>query len=341
MMTNAMLDSHWTFIDLFAGIGGFHLALERLGGKCVFASEWDKGSQKTYLKNFGILPEGDIRNISEKSIPGHDVLCAGFPCQAFSISGKQLGFSDMRGNLFFDIVRIVKECSPKVVFLENVKNFVRHDKGKTFSIVKKTMETLGYTFFFQVLKSSYYGVPQARERVYFVCFRNDLEIHDFDFSQKAMLPIAVKNILEDKVEEEYFIHRDDISFYKDELDIRCKYSPCQIGKINKGGQGERIYSIHSSGITLSAYGGGVASKTGGYLIDGRIRKLTPRECLRMQGFPESFVLTESKNISYRQLGNSVSVPVIESIMKKIISANSDTFRSFSENIQFTQQMSLF
>ena len=137
----------YTFIDLFAGIGGFRLALESLGAKCVYSNEWDQHAQKVYKQNFGDNPEGDITKVNEKNIPNHDILCAGFPCQAFSISGKQRGFEDSRGTLFFDVARIVREKRPKVVFMENVKNFATHDDGKTLQVVKAIMEELGYTFY--------------------------------------------------------------------------------------------------------------------------------------------------------------------------------------------------
>lgn len=318
------MNSDWTFIDLFAGIGGFHIALSELGGECVFASEWDKNSKQTYFDNFNIEPHGDITKISENDIPSHDVLCAGFPCQAFSISGKQLGFDDTRGTLFFDVARIIKKHQPKIVFLENVKNFARHDMGRTLLVVKNTLEKLGYHVFYEILKSSHFGVPQARERVYFVCIRRDLAIegNSFKFPVGSKAPVAIKNILEKKVSDEYFIYRDDIKITKDEKSIKDPYSPLQIGKLNKGGQGERIYSIEASGITLSAHGGGAAAKTGAYFINGKIRKLTPTECLRMQGFPKDFKLPASKNISYKQLGNSVSVPVIQSIFTEVLKQTS-------------------
>lgn len=150
---------NYKFIDLFAGLGGFRLALESLGAKCVYSNEWDPHAQKVYADNFGHIPEGDITKVDEKTIPNHDILCAGFPCQAFSISGKQRGFEDSRGTLFFDVARIVKEKKPKIVFMENVKNFATHDGGKTLSVVKSTMEELGYTFYQKVLNSVTYGMP--------------------------------------------------------------------------------------------------------------------------------------------------------------------------------------
>jgi len=308
------------FIDLFAGIGGFHMALESQGASCVFSSEWDKHAQVTYKSNFGYTPSGDITEIKEEDIPSHDILCAGFPCQAFSISGKQKGFEDTRGTLFFDVARIARFHRPKVLFLENVKNFIRHDKGQTLKTVLNTLNEIGYDSHYEVLKSSNFGVPQARERVYIVAIRKDLNSSEsFKFPIGCKSVTTVKEILEEKpISKEFYIERSDISFHRDEDDIKSPYSPSQVGKINKGGQGERIYSIHTVGITLSAHGGGAAAKTGTYLVDGKVRKLTPKECLRMQGFPDNFKLPQRKNMAYKQLGNSVSVPVIRSIFKEIL-----------------------
>lgn len=313
------MNNNWKFVDLFAGIGGFHLALKSLGGKCVFSSEWDKNAQTVYEANLGIKPKGDITKINEANIPIHDVLCAGFPCQAFSISGKQLGFEDTRGTLFFDIARIVKYHKPKVVFMENVKNFAKHNQGKTLETVTKIMKNLGYNPYCQILKSSHFRLPQARERIYIICLRKDIDVDNhFQFPLDKMSPTPIKNILSENVSNEFKIKRNDISFHKNEYKIKNPYSPLQIGKINKGGQGERIYSIHSVGITLSAYGGGAAAKTGAYFVDGTVRKLTPKECLKMQGFPINFKLPSSKNIAYKLLGNSVSLPVIKRVFEEVL-----------------------
>lgn len=309
----------FNFIDLFAGIGGFRIAMEKFGGQCVFSSEWDKNSQKTYQVNFNDFPEGDITKISEKQIPQHNVLCAGFPCQAFSISGKQKGFKDTRGTLFFDIARIAKYHKPEILFLENVKNLTRHNNGETLGVILETLREINYNPFFAILRSSDFGVPQARERVYIVAFKKDLNVKKFEFPKTTNEIKVVKNILEKgKIKEEVFINRPDIDIYKDPRQVVDTRRPLQIGKINKGGQGERIYSIHAAGITLSAYGGGAASKTGGYLIKNKIRKLTPRECARMQGFPEDFEIPASKGYAYKQFGDSVSLPVLIKIFKKVI-----------------------
>lgn len=310
----------FSFIDLFAGIGGFRLALEDLGGTCVFSSEWDENSQDVYLKNFEELPYGDITKIKEEEIPEHDILCAGFPCQAFSVSGKRLGFEDIRGNLFFDIARIAKHHKPDILFLENVKNFTQHDNGNTLNTALNILDDINYKPFYKVLRSSDYGLPQARERVYIIAFKKDLGIKSFDFPGQIDSLKIVNDILEaeQSVPRECYINRPDIEIYGNERKVVDPRKPLQIGKINNGGQGERIYSVYASGITLSAYGGGAASKTGAYLINNKIRKLTPRECARMQGFPEEFILPENRNIAYKQFGDSVSAPVLKAIFAKII-----------------------
>ncbi len=308
----------YKFIDLFAGIGGFHLALSSLGAECVYANEWDKHAQRVYKNNFSILPDGDITKVDENTIPSHDILCAGFPCQAFSISGKQRGFKDSRGTLFFDVARIVKAKKPKVVFMENVRNFQGHDNGNTLSVVKNTMEELGYTFYYKVLNAIDFGIPQKRERIYMVCFRNDLINSIFSFPTPFKLTKHVEDfLLKDEKQVNYlYIERNDIVF-NDKLDNEYSNKSIRLGIVNKGGQGERIYSTKGIAITLSAYGGGVFSKTGGYLINGKTRKLHPRECARIMGYPDSFILCENKNQAYQQLGNSVVVDVLQYIAIEI------------------------
>lgn len=313
-----------TFIDLFAGIGGFHQALNSYGAKCVFASESDKNCQVVYHKNYEILPEGDITKIPENVIPKHDILCAGFPCQAFSISGKQLGFQDTRGTLFFEIARIVKYHYPKILLLENVKNFARHNEGKTLAVIKTVLDDLGYNVFYQVLNASDFGVPQKRERIYILGFRKDLKVKNFTFNYNLGKPTKlIYFCLPDDETRQYIINRNDVNL-KDQIDLQpdvfgnYPQKPIRIGTINKGGQGERIYHQNGHAITLSAYGGGVGSKTGLYLINGKIRKLAPRECARIMGFPDSFIIAESKNIAYQQFGNSVVINVIKSIVNQLI-----------------------
>ena len=303
-----------TFIDLFAGLGGFRLALESLGAKCVYSNEWDKPAQKVYNSNFDDTPEGDITLVDEKTIPNHDILCAGFPCQPFSISGKRGGFEDSRGTLFFDVARIVKEKTPKVVFLENVKNFASHDEGRTLQVVQATMEELGYTFFQKVLNAVDYGIPQKRERIYMVCFRKDLNITDFRYPTPFKLTKHVEDYLltDETLVKDLYVERPDI-YYNGKPDTEYSDKTIRLGIVNKGGQGERIYSTKGIAITLSAHGGGVFAKTGGYLINGKPRKLHPRECARIMGFPDSYKLAESSRQAYKQFGNSVVVDVLQYI----------------------------
>lgn len=313
-----------SFIDLFAGIGGFRQALESFGLKCVFSSEWDSQAQRTYLANYGEIPHGDITKIDEASIPKHEIICGGFPCQAFSISGKQKGFEDARGTLFFDVVRIAKLHKPKVLFLENVKNFASHDNGNTLKTVLSILNEIGYDVYYKVLNASHYGAPTSRERIYLVCFRKDLKIGAFKFPAALSSKVSLQDFLDpDDDTSKYVIQRDDIKL-KEEVpliaDLLGNYpqKPIRVGSIGKGGQGERIYSPLGHAITFSAYGGGVASKTGAYLIDGKVRKLSPRECARVMGFGDNFIIPVSDSQAYKQFGNSVVVNVVKAIMSEIL-----------------------
>ena len=310
--------SGYSFIDLFAGLGGFRIALESLGAHCVYSNDWDKSVQKVYADNFGDIPEGDITKIDEKAIPNHDILCAGFPCQAFSISGKRRGFEDSRGTLFFDVARIVKEKRPKIVFMENVKNFASHDHGHTLEVVRNTMEELGYTFNQKVLSAVDYGVPQKRERIYMVCFRKDLNISDFSYPTPFKLTRHVEDCLldDEKMVEKLYVSRPD-TYYSITTDDTYSDKPIRLGIVNKGGQGERIYSTKGIAITLSAYGGGVFAKTGGFLINGKTRRLHPRECARIMGYPDSYKICDNANQAYQQFGNSVVIDVLQYIGKEI------------------------
>ncbi|MGL5508295.1 MAG: DNA (cytosine-5-)-methyltransferase [Microcoleaceae cyanobacterium] len=314
----------YKFIDLFAGIGGFHLALSSFGLECVFACEWDKYAAQIYEKNFQLKPHGDINNIQAGDIPAHQIVCAGFPCQAFSIAGKQKGFSDTRGTLFFQVVRIIEWHQPPVIFLENVKNLVRHDQGKTFDIVIKTLESLGYQVFHQIFNASDFGLPQNRQRIYIVAFHKNINAQNFIFPIPTYQPVCLQDILENNPTYAKIIQRDDINIYKNYLpkklasgDIKLLNKPIQIGKVNKGGQGERIYHPLGHAITLSANGGGIGAKTGLYLIDGQVRKLSPRECARLQGFPDNFLLDASPSQAYKQFGNSVAINVLQNIFLEI------------------------
>lgn len=303
------------FIDLFAGIGGFRIALESLGSKCVYSSEWDGAARETYEINFKEKPSGDITKVNAKDIPKHDILCAGFPCQAFSISGNRKGFDDSRGTLFFDVARIVKERRPQIVFLENVKNFSTHDGGKTLAVVRDTLKELGYTFFYKVLNAADYGVPQKRERTYMVAFRENLKVYQFNFPQ----PFTLDNFVEDHLikdpsllETTHIKPRDDFQYMK-EPPKKNQNKTIRVGIVGKGGQGERIYSIKGVAPTFSAYGGGVFAKTGGFLIGETARKLHPKECLSLMGFPKEFEIHSSQNKAYQQIGNSVVIDVLQLI----------------------------
>lgn len=311
------------FIDLFSGIGGFHQALASFGAQCVFASEWDKYAQNVYYDNYGIRPAGDITQISVTDIPDHDILCAGFPCQPFSISGRQAGFNDTRGTLFFDVARIVAYHRPKLLILENVRNFTTHNNGHTLNTVKRTLNELGYDFYSKVLNASDFGLPQNRERIYMVCIRRDGRVNRFKFPHVTNKEIAISDItLSEHEVQKYIINRKDIVLDVEKIiklrrDTKLHNSPIRVGTINRGGQGERIYSEYGHAITLSAYGGGAGSKTGCYFIGSNVRKLAPRECARLQGFPDSFKITVSDGQAWKQFGNSIPINVVQYILKEI------------------------
>lgn len=311
----------YKFIDLFCGIGGFHLALSSFGAKCVFASDIDKNAREVYKNNFGMEPHGDITKIKVEDIPQHDIICAGFPCQPFSISGNRKGFEDEqgRGKLFFNIVNIAKYHKPKVLLLENVKNFEKHDNGNTLKRVYKELECIGYKVFHSVLCASDYGVPQQRKRIYIVAFRKDLGIEEFDFPIKLNEYKVVKDILvkqiDNKIKGQYKITRE---YVIHDYERKRSSQLCRIGEIGLGRQGERIYSIYGQATTLSSQGGGLGGKTGMYLIHNRARKLYPRECARLMGFPDTFQLADSQEKNYKQFGNSVVVDVLQKIIQEII-----------------------
>ncbi len=307
------------FIDLFAGIGGFRYAFQKLGGKCVFSSEWNKFSKKTYEANFGEVPFGDITKINERNIPEHDILVAGFPCQPFSIAGvskknslgRQHGFKDeTQGTLFFDIVRILESKRPKGFLLENVKNLVSHDKGKTFQVIKGALEELGYSIHTQVLDGKHF-VPQHRERIFIAGFDKTVFNGEekFQFPEMPKPTHAVEDILEDEVDDKYTLS-----------DNLWKYLQEYAKKHKAKGNGFGYGLINFDGITrtISAR----YYKDGAEILipqEGKNpRRLTPRECARLQGYPEKFVIPVSDNQAYRQFGNSVVVPLIHAIGKQVV-----------------------
>lgn len=311
---NKEKDINFTFIDLFAGIGGFRLAMQEIGGSCEFSSEWNKHARLTYLTNFGDVPKGDITQISEFEIPNHDVLCAGFPCQPFSLAGVSSrnslnikhGFScNTQGTLFFDVARIVKAKRPKIVFLENVKNIISHDKGKTFNIIKKTMNELGYSFSYKIINAQT-RVPQKRIRCYMVCLRDTKE--KFKFPKFDGEPLALKDILEKTVDEQYTI--------SDKL--WAGHQRRTANNIAKGnGFTAFCADLNKPSNTIVARYGKDGKEC---LIPQRNknpRMLTPRECARLQGFPENFIIPVAKTEAYKQFGNSIALPIVLEIANKI------------------------
>lgn len=308
-------NASFRFIDLFAGIGGVRLGFQQNGGACVFSSEYDKATQNTYKVNHGEYPFGDITRISEDEIPEHDVLLAGFPCQPFSNAGvsarnavgKSHGFlCDTQGTLFFDVMRIVDERKPKVVFLENVRNLERHDKGRTFQTIRDTIKESGYNFYYKVIDSSSV-VPQRRVRCYMVAIRSDIS-KEFIFPEFQGDPKPLRSILESSVDEKYTI--------SDKL---------WLGHINRTkrnlerGTGFTAFTANldkPSNTIVARYG-----KDGKECLipqeNKNPRLLTPKECARLQGFPDEFISPIARTPAYRQFGNSVVVPIIDEIAKKI------------------------
>lgn len=312
------MSSSFSFIDLFAGIGGFHYALEENGGECVWASEIDTKAAAAYQANHSIVPAGDITEVAAENIPEHDLIAAGFPCQTFSVAGNRLGLKDIRGTLFREIVRIADYHRPKVLFLENVRNFATHDKGRTLETVRNSITEIGYNFYSSPFVASDFGVPQARRRYIMVAIRKDIDPDEsFEFPEPPKTPVRLEEILEDPSDvTEDLRFKGDVVFAPEKFikEGETLNAPRQIGTISKGRQGERVYDIRGHAVTLSASGGGPGGSTGLYLTDEDVvRKLTPREAARAQGFPEDFKLPESKNSAWKMFGNAVPVPMISHI----------------------------
>jgi DNA (cytosine-5)-methyltransferase 1 len=310
----------FSFIDLFAGIGGFRLALQNVGGKCVFTSEWNSDAKKTYKANFGDVPFGDITKDRIKNyIPEKfDILCAGFPCQAFSIAGNQKGFADTRGTLFFDIEQIVEKHRPKVVFLENVKNLVSHDKGNTFETILNSLEVkLGYKVFYKVLNSATHAnVPQNRERIFIVAFdpKQVKKYSKFTFPE----PIKLTNTIHDFIDND---KQDDIFYYKKN---HMYYPELEKTIVSKDTvyQWRRVYVRENKSNlcpTLTANMGAGGHNVPLIKDNYGIRKLTPKECFALQGYPmNSYLLPQLANSKlYMQAGNSVTTSLVERIAKQI------------------------
>ncbi len=319
----------FTFIDLFSGIGGFRLALQNLQGKCVFSSEWDKYSKQTYKANFGELPFGDITKEATKNyIPDQfDILCAGFPCQAFSIAGRRGGFEDTRGTLFFDVAEIIKRKKPKAIFLENVKGLRSHDKGRTLSTILHVLRNdLGYYVPEpKVINAKDYGVPQNRERIFIIGFRNDLGIENFNYPVVSQKNVKLEDILEkETVSVKYYLSETYIdTLRKHKARHKDKGNGFGYEIIDKkgianavvcGGMGRErnlVYDFRLKDFTP------VTNIVGNVNREG-IRKMTPREWARLQGFPDNFKIVVSDAQAYKQFGNSVAVPAIEATANQIL-----------------------
>ena len=299
----------FSFIDLFAGIGGIRLGFEAAGGHCVFSSEFDENACRTYEANFGEHPSGDITKIDAKDIPDFDILLGGFPCQAFSIIGKKEGFeNETCGTLFFEIERILKEKKPRAFMLENVRNLTAHDKGKTFKIIRSHLEALGYTVYSKVLNALDYGVPQKRERIIIVGFKDFVM-----FSFPDPIPVSerksLKDILEENVDDKYYV-KDNI---RNSRLMRLKdpnYPKPYISHENMAGS-----------ITPHPYSSCLrAGASANYILINDERRPTEREILRIQGFPDDFKVVVSYTNIKHQTGNSVAVPVIKAVACQMIRA---------------------
>ncbi len=324
----------FTFIDLFAGIGGFRIAMQEQGGKCVFSSEWNAYAQKTYFANFGEMPFGDITKESTKSyIPKKfDILCAGFPCQPFSIAGvskknslgRETGFKDKtQGTLFFDVADIINRHRPKAFYLENVKNLTSHDKGNTFRVIKETLEELNYNIYYQVMDGQTY-VPQHRERIMIVGF--DKKVfkgkEQFSFPEQHSATRSVKEILDPDIDEKYTLSDKLWSYLQN-------YAEKHKAKGNGFGYG--LVDLNGITRTLSAR----YYKDGSEILipqgkNKNPRKLSPRECARLMGYPDTYRLNQVSDVqAYRQCGNSVIVPLITDVSKRII----QTINNYERNIK--------
>lgn len=319
----------FTFIDLFAGIGGFRIAMQNLGGKCVYSSEWDAQAQKTYFANFGEVPFGDITKEETKSfVPNNfDVLCAGFPCQAFSLAGKRRGFEETRGTLFFDVAEIIKRKQPKAFFLENVKGLKIHDKGKTLETILNVLrnDLNYYVPEPEIVNAMYFGVPQHRERIYIVGFRKDLGISDFTYPEQKEITKHFIDIREEKpVSAKYYLST---QYIQTLINHKARHEA--------KGNGFGYEIIPDDGVSNAIVVGGMGRERN-IVIDNRLtdftpvtnikgevnrdgwRRMTPREWARLQGFPDDFKITVADASAYKQFGNSVAVPAIQATASEII-----------------------
>jgi len=294
-----------TFVDLFCGIGGFHVAASNLGMECVFACDIDSEARHAYQHNFGMHPHGDITSIASKNIPDHDLLCAGFPCQPFSIIGSRKGFSDPRGTLFFEIARIIRDKKPKAVVLENVRQLATIDKGKTLESILDTLRQLGYWVDYKILNALNFGVPQKRERILIVATQKDIQSFPWPHKKVTMKPL--RDILEKKPAPKHFVS-DKIK--RARLAAHTPETTPSIWHENKSGN-------------ISSYPYSCALRAGAsynYLLVNGERRLTPREMLRLQGYPDSFEIVCNDSQTRKQAGNSVPVPMIQAVLESLLDA---------------------
>lgn len=298
----------FTFIDLFAGIGGLRIPFEEIGGKCIFSSEWDKHAQDMYEANFGERPLGDITKVHSENIPDHNILLGGFPCQPFSIIGDKKGFSDTRGTLFFEIERILRDKKPDAFLLENVKQLVSHDGGRTFKIIQEHLRNLGYQIYSKVLNTLDFGLPHKRERIFIVGFKKKIKFQ-FPYNIQTKF-LTLDDILDDneKVDKSLFASKE-----------------IQKSRLKKVKNLPRFRSVwhENKGGNVSALPYSCALRAGAsynyLLVDGK-RRLSSTEMLRLQGFPESFKIVVTYTQLRKQLGNSVSIPVIRAIAERMLEA---------------------
>ena len=302
--------------SMFAGIGGICLAFKQNGCRLIWANEIDKYACKTYRLNFGdnYLVEGDIQKLDARDIPKFDILTAGFPCQAFSSVGLLAGFNDPRGNLFFETARVISEVKPRAVFLENVANLVNHDGGKTFTIILKTLESLGYCTVWQIMNAKEYGnIPQQRNRIYIVAFRYQEDLQAFKFPSKLSLTQTAFDLFDkERQDSKYYMdgHRmwDRMMEYMDDRERVYRFTDWGLSRGMKG-----------ICPTLLAAMGSRFERIPFFYDDFSVRLMTPRECARLQGFPETFILPkENEKQIYKQIGNSVCVPVVSRIAANIV-----------------------
>lgn len=329
-------EAAFTFIDLFAGVGGFRLAMQSLGGRCVFSSEWDARAQVTYEANYGEVPFGDVTKIEASAIPDHDVLCGGFPCQAFSQAGQRLGFEDTRGTLFFDVARILEAKRPKAFFLENVKGLISHQGGRTLATILDVLRNeLGYFVPDpETIKAEDHGVPQKRERIFLVGFRGNLGVNKFNYPPPSGVPVSFSQVKEpDSVSARYYLSTTYLASLRAH---RARHE----GK----GNGFGFEIIRDDQVANTIVIGGMGRERN-LVLDHRltdftpvtnikgevnregIRRMTPREWARLQGYPDRFVIPVSDAQAYKQFANSVAVPAIRATAERLVESLGVTGRS--------------